>query len=520
MFFPTKTNIIRLFIIVLVLSTLISLPSSTFAQSSGDFFLTQGIASGDVTSNSAIVWSRVNRDAEMNVQYDSDQKFSHPESRKTLVNHTTDFTGHIKIEGLVSNTLYYYRIWFTSHSSAGQPTVSNSVIGTFRTAPDESARKSVDFVIGGDLGGQGFCRRIGLGYTIFSIMKDIAPDFFIFSGDQIYAGSMCPRHQLQNNAVGWQNIPATFPSVRSAVVNWTDLSQLHEVYREHWEYNRNDSHLQALLRNTSMYSQFDDHEVIDNSGGNWEFLPGEFENRMGYTNLVATGLSIFSEFSPINADGREQGHFYRSFNWGKDLDLFLLDTRSYRNSNAAVEDPGNNKSLLGKQQLKWLKEGLLFSNSTWKIISITSPVTIPKCSYELGCDNWATTGNSSKSFATERSEFLKFLDDNNIVNVVFVVTDVHFPANIVVKKDFNGDGDELIFYELTSGPLSARPFDAGKLDPTINATFLYNESKIFNFAHVRIYQDTKDNNVHLVSKVIDENGIVRPNSSLDLLPQP
>jgi phosphodiesterase/alkaline phosphatase D-like protein len=61
------------------------------------------------------------------------------------------------------------------------------------------------------------------------------------------------------------------------------------------------------------------------------------------------------------------------------------------------------------------------------------------------------------SFARERDDFMKFLDNHNIKNVLFITTDVHFPANIIINEDPNHDGQKLTLYELVSGPLTAGP---------------------------------------------------------------
>ncbi|HEY9387995.1 MAG TPA: alkaline phosphatase D family protein [Nitrososphaeraceae archaeon] len=66
-----------------------------------------------------------------------------------------------------------------------------------------------------------------------------------------------------------------------------------------------------------------------------------------------------------------------------------------------------------------------------------------------------TNFSSKTGFEIELQQLLKFLDDNDIKNIVFVTTDVHFPANILYEVDANNDGDKLIFYDLISGPLSA-----------------------------------------------------------------
>ena len=298
--------------------------------------------------------------------------------------------------------------------------------------------------------------------------------------------------------------------------NWSDPFDLHSLYLKHWEYNRNDTHLQDLLQKTSLYSQPDDHEVINNYGGIWSYLPGEFQNRTGYPNLVKTGMDIFFNFSPIDRNKGEPKHIYRSFNWGKDLELFILDTRSYRSRNDIVDTMENNKTLLGEEQLEWLKQGLLASTATWKIIATSVPVTIPKCRIaEAGCDGWATDGISGKTFVRERSDLLRFLDNNNIRNIVFIVTDVHFPASVQVNDDFDSNGDSLVFYELVTGPLSAEQSIISETDPTINATYLYKENRIFSFGHVEIRKDPQGL-AHIFYEVRDDNGILRPFSKLHL----
>ena len=78
--------------------------------------ITDGIASGDVTDHSAIIWSRANTQALMHVQYDTTLSFSHPKSTMVSVNQTTDFAGHVKLDSLSPDTVYYYRVWFSSSS--------------------------------------------------------------------------------------------------------------------------------------------------------------------------------------------------------------------------------------------------------------------------------------------------------------------------------------------------------------------------------------------------------------------
>jgi alkaline phosphatase D len=515
----------------------LALNNIAFAQSNTNkLVITDGIASGDVTDNSAVIWSRANSPAIMHVQYDTNLSFSHAKSNTVMVDKLTDFAGHVKLDSLSPNTLYHYRVWFSPAYDNNVNTnntlpPSDSVIGSFRTAPDHltgsnTDNRTISFVVGGDLGGQNYCRRDGTGgiqgYPIFSIVQSLSPDFFIFNGDQIYGDIACTADG-PSNVTGWKNIEGNFLGIADNKVNWDNQTQLQDIYNKHWEYNRADPHLQNLLRNTSMYSQADDHEVVDDYGGKWSYWTSATKNRTGFPNVVKAGINAFFNFSPIDRNKDEPNRIYRSFHWGKDLDLFLLDMHSYRSRDDLPDTLQNNKTLIGKQQLQWLEQSLLNSTATWKVISSDVPTTIPSCyNKKVGCDNWATyTTNSTfnKIFTMERSEFLRFLDDHDIKNVVVVTTDVHFPTNILVEDDPNHDGDKQIYHELVSGPISAIPLKASPPDPTINATAKYQESKIFNFGHIKIQHEKSDGKTHLISEVLDENGLVRPGSNWDIPPQ-
>jgi alkaline phosphatase D len=541
---PPKTILIVMTaiitILILSINNIGSLSNIAFAQNNNNnkLVIINGFASGDVADTSAVVWSRAKDRALMHVQYDTDRSFSHAKSKTLLVDKLTDFAGHIKLDSLSPDTIYYYRVWFSSASDSTNNTTKSlstrpdSMIGSFRTAPDHltssisSTNRTISFVIGGDLGGQNYCRRDGIGgiqgYAIFSIMQSLSPDFFIFNGDQIYGDNACSVNG-PSNVTGWTNIEGNFPSVTDNKVNWNNQTQLQGIYSKHWEYNRADPHLQGLLRNTSMYSQADDHEVVNDYGGKWSYWTNATKNRTGFPNVVKAGINAFFNFSPIYRNKAEPDRIYRSFHWGKDLDLFLLDMHSYRSRNDLPDTPQNNKTLLGRDQLHWLEQSLLNSTATWKVISADVPATIPNCfNKQLGCDNWATTGTSAtfkETFTGERSDFLKFLDDHDIKNVVVVATDVHFPINILVEDDPNHDGHKLIYHELVSGPLSAIPLKANPLDPTINSTSKYQENQIFNFGYIKIQQEKSDGKVHLISEVRDENGLVRPGSNWDISPQ-
>jgi alkaline phosphatase D len=151
----------------------------SYQQSYGQknkFDIDQGIASGDVTNDSAVIWSRSNSDSIMNVQYNRLPHFNDSSLinvYKTKVDSSTNYTGHIKLTNLKPNTTYYYKTWFSDVNDAVK---SNNFTGKFKTAPNKDmVLKEINFVIGGDLAGSStnatLCRQFGIGYPIFSVME-------------------------------------------------------------------------------------------------------------------------------------------------------------------------------------------------------------------------------------------------------------------------------------------------------------------------------------------------------------
>jgi alkaline phosphatase D len=536
------------------------------AQQNNDtnFEITHGIASGDVTDKSAIIWSRVNNQpAQMNVEYDTNANFTDPLSKTAQANSTTDFTAHAKLDSLQPDTQYYYRVWFTGSElgndtnssinndlSATPNAVEQVEIGTFRTAPSSnmtSNSSAISFIWSADLGGQNYCRNANDGgYSVFKSMQSLDPDFFLANGDMIYADGACPAQgpiffnntSNQNNT--WTNIPGDFKSIADPSVDWNNITEIRSIFLEHWKYNRNDTYFKEFLSNVSMYSQWDDHEIINDFGSKWPYWNLFTIDREGYPNIVSEGRNTFLYYSPLDSGDNNNNYtsndpekrIYRSFNWGKDLDLFIIDARSYRSQNHLADTPDGNKTMLGQEQLQWLKQELSNSNATWKVISSDVPISIPTGSNTsiLGRDGWAN-GNETNNysyytgFESELTDILRFIDNQQIKNVVFITTDVHFPAFIKYNQDLNNDGNMTEIHELVSGPLSAFrlgvPFP--ELDETFNPSLLYGEGNIFNFGYIRIEDgrdDDGDDNgrPHLIADIRDENGIVRPGSTLDLRP--
>jgi len=489
--------------------------------------VSHGVASGDVTATSVVVWSRAGRGpATMHVEYGTDPTVAGSRRAETAagaVTETTDYAATVKLDGLTPDTRYSYRVWFTGDGEDATQAPQDAVFGTFRTAPDAGTSRPLSFIVGGDLAGQQYCRRPDDGYHIFREMEVLGPDFFVANGDLIYADGACPIDGPVVGFSGWENIPGDFPSIANPAMDWTDAAAVKAVYDRHWAYNRADPYYQSFLASTPQYVQWDDHEVINDFGAPWETQNPGNADRAGYQNLVQAGRESLFSWNPMDRHPDEPNRIYRSYRWGAEADLFILDQRSYRSPNSLPDTPENTKSMLGAAQLDWLKQGLLTSTATWKIVSADVPISIPTGSnaVEFGRDGWASGTDpdfsSQTGFEREFLDLLRFIDDNDLQNVVFVVCDVHFAMNIGYEVDANGDGDAVVFHEFVNGPLNAVAVPPPGLDPTFNPTILYQEGDLFNFGYVRI-EPAADGTYHLTADVRGEDGLPRPGSTVELAP--
>ncbi len=477
--------------------------------------ITHGVASGDVRATTAIVWARADGTSTMQVQVSPSRRFSSKLRRRTArATKGSDYTARLKLGGLRPDTRHYYRVWFT-RKIRGRTLASRKVVGSFRTAPAAGAATTMKLVFSGDLGGQKYCRdRRQGGYGILGEIAKLAPDFFLATGDMIYGDDECPP-EGPDGAGPWQNIPGTFDSVGSGHVDWRKPAQVRDVYLRHWRYNRADAHFQRLLRSTPLYSQWDDHEVINDFGAAWPLYPPD-PTRAGYPNLVRAGRAALFLYGVIDGP-----RVYRSFRWGKDVELFVLDARSYRSRNDLADTPENAKTLLGAQQVAWLTAGLRASTATWKVVASGVALSIAAGPDESR-DGWAN-GHGSESptytgFERELRGLLADFDAANLRNVVVLSGDVHQPRQVRYDADYDGDGDSLLFHELIAGPLSASTRGPSPLDLTFSPVNLYAEGDLFNFGVVDVRTAT-DGKAHLRAEVRDATGAVRPGSLLDLTPR-
>nr|WP_258561402.1 alkaline phosphatase D family protein [Cylindrospermopsis raciborskii] len=246
-----------------------------------------------------------------------------------------------------------------------------------------------------------------------------------------------------------------------------------------------------LRASTSILTTIDDHEVYNDFAGMSPSGTGLTNDNPFYEN----GLQAFQEYNPISdqfysqtGDSRIDGErkLYRYNTYGSDAATFVLDARSFRDTELPpVTNPGDltqvgnflaqsfnpNRTLLGRPQVEDLKKDLLrASNSgiTWKFIMLSGPIQ------NLGV---AAASDRYEGYAAERTELLKFIDDNKIKNVVFVTADFH--GTIVNNLTYQtAPGQAQIptnTWEIITGSVA---YDA-PFGPTVAGLFLTPQQKAF-----------------------------------------
>jgi alkaline phosphatase D len=413
--------------------------------------VTHGVAAGDVTSTSAVIWSRSDRYAVMHVRVDEGDRST---TGSVWVTAARDYTGKISIAGLSADTPYRYTVWFTIGESSEVPPANVTATGFFRTAPLATANRPLSFGWSGDLGGLNVCRDAKYGYPVFDHIDGRNLDFFIGLGDMIYGDQACKPIGLYGNA-----------QIEAPVAESTTVRN----YWAHWKYNREDPGLRRLLASTGYYGVWDDHEVMNDFGprDDWHRFPPYVIG----ASLLPLGRQALLDYSPISENADTPNRLYRSFRWGRGAELFLLDTRSYRDRNDEPDLAEHPKTLLGAEQRNWLEAAVPRSDATWKIVVSSVPLSVPTgAGGAAGHDGWANF-DENVGFERELAGIWSSFRDSRVKNLVFVTTDVHFATGFRYRPF--PESPEFTVYEFTAGPLNAMLLPTHSVDDSFHPERLF-----------------------------------------------
>lgn len=187
--------------------------------------------------------------------------------------------------------------------------------------------------------------------------------------------------------------------------------------------------LQKFLASMPQYAIWDDHDYGPNDMGK-NYILKEDSRR------------VFMNYSCNPSYGYNGEGIYSVVGYS-DVDIFLTDDRWWR-SEADLKDsidgrPNTDKTYFGKQQLDWLKNSLLFSKATFKVIATGSQVLNPYSDYDC-----------MRMYKTEYRELMDFLVEYKIKGVLFFSGDRHHSE--VIKMDRNGTYP---LYDVTNSPYTS-----------------------------------------------------------------
>ncbi|MBA4188867.1 MAG: alkaline phosphatase [Planctomycetaceae bacterium] len=287
------------------------------------------------------------------------------------VTEKTDSSHQFALTGLPADSVVHYAVDTTDPRKIPH----GSLTGSFRTAVKPDAEAEVTFAVV-------TCQMYADldhadGFNIYPAIHTLAPRFVAFTGDNVYYDNERPR--------------AVTPALA----------------RYHWERMYSLSRHVELLRMVSTYWEKDDHDCLKDDS--W---PGQ---KMGDLTFEE-GQRIFRQQVPMGES------IYRTFRWGKFLQVWLTDGRDFRSPNTMKDGP--EKSVWGKDQKAWLFRTLKASDAAWKVIVTPTPI--------VGPDRGGKGDNhANKAFQHEGDEFREWVKANAPANAFTVCGDRHWQYHSV-----------------------------------------------------------------------------------------
>ena len=412
-------------------------------------YLGQGMMTGEVSDQSAILQARLtSTDTLINDDLPGKKgwlKFEYqiagsaePKSTRWLESFPKrDHIVKIKIDNLSSGQQYNYKAVYgldTLHTKS-------SLIHTFNTHPGASSTAPVSFVA---VTGMNYYKfHFGnydlsqaykgadkhLGYPALEAIKNINPDYFIGTGDNVYFDHPAPggfRRAIENGksvALGY---------FKDTIV--TDEAGMRRKYHLQFMQPR----YKALFQNVATYWEKDDHDYRLNDSDPYTDFPISHE----------LGIKNFREQMPVTDLEDNNALTYRTFRVSGDLQIWLVEGRDYRSANKSPDGP--EKTLWGETQKAWLKKTLLESDATFKILISPTPMVGPDDAYKT--DNHV----NHDGFRHEGDAFFEWLKENDFLNknFYFVCGDRHWQYHAIHPSGFQ---------EFSTGALVDNNSRAGRL---------------------------------------------------------
>lgn len=466
-FFKPNDNL--LFLAGLSLAVMSSFPLHAIAGTDKPQ-MEQGIQIGDLETGRAIIWSRSDRPARMMIEYSHHDDFRDAKLiRGPFALETSDYTVRQDLTGLPEGKDVFVKVWFEDLTN--MRTKSDPVMGRFHAAGKQD---DIRFVWGGDTAGQGWGINEAFGgMKIYETMRQVQPQFFIQSGDNVYSDGPIPENRPAENGQIWTNIVT--PEVAK-------VAETLNEFRGRYKYNLLDENVRRFNAEVPQIWQWDDHEAVNNWSSAKDLSQDDRYTLKNVPTLIAHATKAFHEYAPLRPnDAEESERIYRKLSYGKLLDIFVLDMRSYRgpNTNNLQTSESFETAFLGQEQMEWLKKELKKSRSTWKVISADMPIglNIGDGKDASGKTLWEAVANGDNGQALGReleiARLLRFIKREGIKNIVWLTADVHYTAAHYFDPDKAATKDFSPFWEFIAGPLNAGSFGPNPTDSTFGPQVVF-----------------------------------------------
>lgn len=416
------------------------------------------VASGDPTPAGVILWTRIDptaylSDAFLQVEVAEDEAFTSLVYQSIVlpqeIGPHRDYTVSIDVDGhLQADRRYYYRFIYDN-------TVSRT--GRCKTAP--LANQPVDNLKFAVL----TCQDFTNGYygALNYVAQDDSIDFVIHLGDFIYESAGDPRYQ----ALPFEDRLIILPSDYSVAMNLDDYRFLYRTYRR-------DPNLQLAMERHTWIITRDDHETANDAY--WDYARGTlgvpdhpytldkaFNNDPLLLNkLMLDSQQAWVEYVPARVqvdlnttDPHQFLKYYRHLQFGDMLNLFMMDTRTYRTSHPCGEKDfldryfpiinctnwtADTQFMLGNQQREWLLNGLIDSSTRWNVLgnqTFMGPLWIGnnRLKVPFNVDAW-------DGYDHERLFLADQIHHHGVENLVVLTGDLHtYMASHVKRNYYNTD---------------------------------------------------------------------------------
>jgi alkaline phosphatase D len=232
----------------------------------------------------------------------------------------------------------------------------------FKTPPDPEISKKIVFAASTC---QGYPDQdLPGGYKIYPFLESLDLDFFVHAGDIVY---------------------------------YDNLAKNKKMAHYHWDRMFSLPTNKSFHSKVTSYFEKDDHDAWFNDS--YRGIETSFMGSFTFDQ----GLEVFRQEMPI------KDKTYRTFQWGKDLQIWLVEGRDYRSPNTMKDGP--EKTIWGKDQMEWFKRTVSASEATFKILISPTPV--------IGPDRPTKKDNhSNKGFFYEGENIRKFISSQPNMYVI------------------------------------------------------------------------------------------------------